>query len=167
MASARIFSAVGTVGAAFFFLVPIGKAQLLDDRVWVGGSGNQLWQLDANWNPMPFPNDSGRVDPNPAIITPVVGANISVNLAGNLNVDVGATDVPVASLTIGITYGAVTTNISGTASAREKAATWIGQKSNSVPPKSNPTTFSACSFAQRASGITSVGLKAVAFVNPR
>jgi fibronectin-binding autotransporter adhesin len=45
------------------------------------------------------------------VITPVVGANLSVNLAANLSVNVGTTDVTVAALTIGSTSGPVTTNV--------------------------------------------------------
>jgi autotransporter-associated beta strand protein len=83
----------------------------LKDHIWVGGTGNQQWQVDTNWNPPPFPNDPGRVDANAAVITDVVGANLSVNLGSNLNVNVGASDVTIAALTIGSTSAAVATNI--------------------------------------------------------
>jgi fibronectin-binding autotransporter adhesin len=84
----------------------------LEDHVWVGGTGNQQWRVDANWNPTPFPNDPGRVDADPATIADVVGANLSVNLAADLNVNVGATDITVAALTIGGMTAPVATTVS-------------------------------------------------------
>jgi len=88
----------------------------LDDHLWIGGTGNQQWQVNTNWDLVDdetdeFPNDPGRVDGAPAVIVNSEGANVSVNLAANLNLDVGATNVTVASLTMGGTAGAVTTNI--------------------------------------------------------
>src|SRR5262245_57182225 len=113
MTRAKVFSALA-VAAAIFILTSAASAQL-DDKIWVGGTGNQVWQLDANWqlNAMPttFPNDPGRVDPDPAVITNVIGANLGVNLAANLSVDVGATNVTVAALTMGGTAAPVATNI--------------------------------------------------------
>ena len=111
MAPARIFLALVGVTTAVVVMPPIAIAQL-EDHLWVGGTGNQTWQVDANWNPIPFPNDPGRVDGDEINIADVVGANLSVNLAANLNVTIGATDVTVAALTIGGTSAPVTTNIS-------------------------------------------------------
>jgi fibronectin-binding autotransporter adhesin len=87
------------------------QLDLLDDHVWVGGTGNQQWRVDANWDPPQFPNDPGRMDPSETTISPVEGANLSVNLPANLNVEVGATDVTVAALTIGAMSTSVTTNV--------------------------------------------------------
>jgi fibronectin-binding autotransporter adhesin len=132
-----------------FVLAQTALAQL-DDRIWVAGGGNQLWQLDANWNPTPFPNDPGRVDANPAVISPVVGANVSVNLATNLIVDVGATDVTVASLTIGSTSGAVTTNITSSGAGR---LVFENFESNNTVPEPD-----ICAFNCGSALITSQGV---------
>ena len=146
---ARIITAVAATGAAFFSLASVGKAQL-DDRLWVGGTGNQQWQIDANWNPTPFPNDPGRVDPDPAVITSVVGANVSVSLGANLNVDVGATDVTVAALTIGSTSGAVATNITSSGAGR---LVFENFESNNTVPEPD-----VCAFNCGAALITSQGV---------
>jgi autotransporter-associated beta strand protein len=107
---------ITAIAAAMCLTMASGANAQLDDKTWVGGTGSQLWQVDANWllNGMPttFPNDPGRVDPSEPMISNVIGANLSVNLGSNLTVDVGATDVTVAALTIGGTSSAVTTNIS-------------------------------------------------------
>ena len=76
--------------------------------------GNQSWQVDGNWNLTGWPDDPGRTEPDAATIVPSEGASTSVALTGNLNLDVGATNVTVASLKIGGTAGAVTTTISST-----------------------------------------------------
>ncbi|TWT94841.1 Autotransporter-associated beta strand repeat protein [Botrimarina colliarenosi] len=77
-------------------------------------TGNQLWQIDGNWSTPAFPDDPGRADPSEEVISPVIGANLSVGLGADLNLDVGATDVTVASLRLGGTAGPVTTTISST-----------------------------------------------------
>ncbi len=113
MIRARIVLAFAGVATAFFVTSPMAIAQL-EDHVWIGGTGDQQWQTDANWNPPPFPNDPGRVDGNEIIVADVVGANLSVNLAVNLNVNVGATDVTVAALTMGGMSAPITTTVSST-----------------------------------------------------
>lgn len=101
--------------AGFWFIIVNTTTAQLDDHIWVGGTGNQQWQENSNWqlNGMSttFPNDPGRVDPDPSVISNVEGANLSVNLGANLNVDVGSTDITIAALTMGSTSGAVATNI--------------------------------------------------------
>jgi fibronectin-binding autotransporter adhesin len=112
MASTRIICTCGTL-AIILIATPAatGQTENLQDHVWVGGTGNQQWQVDTNWNPPPFPNDPGRMDPSETTISPVEGANLSVNLPANLNVNVGATEVTVTALTIGGMSSAVTTNV--------------------------------------------------------
>jgi hypothetical protein len=102
MASTKILWTCAAM-AVVFITAPTASAQteLLHDHLWVGGTGSQLWQLDTNWDPTPFPNDPARVDSSETAIAPVVGANLSVNLTGNLSVDVGATNVTVAALAMG------------------------------------------------------------------
>ena len=73
--------------------------------------GSQSWQVDGNWNMMGWPDDPGRTEPDATIIVPSEGANLSVGLTGNLTLNVGATNVTVASLKLGGTLGAVTTEI--------------------------------------------------------
>ena len=93
-------------------LVTQAPAQLLTDFIWNQGLvGNQDWQINGNWNMPGFPDDPGRIDLDPMVIDPVIGANVSVALASNLNLNVGATNVTVASLTMGGTSGPVTTNL--------------------------------------------------------
>jgi fibronectin-binding autotransporter adhesin len=111
MAQARIISTIATAVGILAVFAQITAAQLITDHVWVGGTGNQEWQVDTNWDPPMFPNDSGRMDTSETVISPVEGADLSVNLPANLNVNVGATDVTVAGLTIGGMSGAVTTNV--------------------------------------------------------
>jgi fibronectin-binding autotransporter adhesin len=151
MARARIVICFVGLVAACSGAVPTAVAQL-DDRVWVGGSGNQQWQVDANWNPMPFPNDPGRMDPDPAVITNVVGANLSVNLAGDLAVDVGATDVTVAALTLGSTGSPVTTDVT---SSGGRLVFENFESNNSMPDPA------VCAFNCGAALVTSAGLAGV------
>ena len=146
MIRARVISAVAAT-ALYQILAPVASAQL-DDRLWIGGTGNQLWQLDANWNPAPFPNDPGRVDPDPAVITNVIGANLGVNLPANLTVDVGATDVTVASLTMGSTSNPVTTNVTSTGAGR---LVFENFESNNETPDPDVCAFN-CGVAQITSG---------------
>jgi autotransporter-associated beta strand protein len=149
MARVKIVSTLIALGTATLLLPAIAQAQL-DDRLWVGGTGSQQWQLDTNWNPAPFPNDPGRVDPDPAVITPVVGANLSVNLAANLNVDVGATDVTVAALTLGSTSNPVTTNVTSSGAGR---LVFENFESNNTVPEPD-----VCSFNCGSALITSQGV---------
>jgi fibronectin-binding autotransporter adhesin len=150
MARARFVSTFGLAVSAFLTLAATSSAQLLDDRLWTGATGNQLWQVDANWNPQPFPNDPGRVDAAPTTISPVIGANLSVALAANLNLDVGATDVTVASLTLGSTTGAVTTNVMSTGAGRLVFENF--EANNTVPEPDE------CAFNCGAALITSQGV---------
>ncbi|TWT97675.1 Autotransporter-associated beta strand repeat protein [Botrimarina colliarenosi] len=87
-------------------------AQILESDWNAALTGAQSWQVNANWSTPAFPDDPGRVDSNMVVISDVVGANLSVALGGNLNLDVGATDVTVAGLRLGGTAGAVTTTVS-------------------------------------------------------
>jgi autotransporter-associated beta strand protein len=126
----RILSTVAAVGFTGF-LTTHATAQLAD-FVWIpANTGAQAWQDNTKWTApifpggypytIPtFPNDPGRVDSDSnatageltdLIEFPVVGANVSVALGANLNLDVGASNVTVASLQLGGTSGAVTTNI--------------------------------------------------------
>jgi fibronectin-binding autotransporter adhesin len=79
--------------------------------------GSQSWQVDGNWNMMGWPDDPGRTEPDATIIIPSEGANLSVGLTGNLTLNVGATNVTVASLKLGGTLGAVTTEITSIGNA--------------------------------------------------
>lgn len=151
MTRAKLFTVLAAA-ATICIVTPAAKAQL-DDKIWVGGTGNQVWQLDANWqlNAMPttFPNDPGRVDPDPATITNVIGANLGVNLAAGLNLDVGATDVTVAALTLGSTGSPVATNITSTGGR----LVFENYESNNTVPEPDVCAFN-CGVAQ----ITSAGV---------
>jgi autotransporter-associated beta strand protein len=93
-----LFVATATVIA----VVSSAKAQVaLTEFVWDNSkTGNQQWQQSGNWAPSGFPNG------------PLQTANLSRPLSANLNVNVGATDVTVAGLTLGGTSGPRTTEIS-------------------------------------------------------
>ena len=70
------------------------------DHVWTGGTGSQDWLTGSNWDLATAPND------------PLQAANLSVGLASNLNVNIGAVDdVTVAGITLGGTSTAVTTQV--------------------------------------------------------
>src|SRR6476660_5887725 len=139
MNRSRILSAVATVGLTGI-LTTHAMGQLAD-YIWnPANTGPQLWQLDTNWTaptfpggypytiPSPaFPNDPGRVDsdsnattgePTDLIEWPSVGANLSGALGANLNVDVGATNVTVAALTMGGTGSPVTTTVSSSSTGK-------------------------------------------------
>jgi len=74
------------------------------DYTWnVPAGGVQQWTTPANWDP-----NTGA--PTTADDT----ANLGVGLAGNLTLDIGATDVTVGAITIGGTAGPVTTDLNGT-----------------------------------------------------
>jgi autotransporter-associated beta strand protein len=100
--------------------------EFLADFEWTGGGANDNWQTGANWasptdptlpgivTQTAFPNDPGRDDMDEVAIVPVVGANFSVPLAGDLTVDINGSDVTVASVQLGGTAGAVTTDIAST-----------------------------------------------------
>lgn len=95
-------------------LAAVSQAQIIESD-WVSSlTGPQNWQVNANWSTATFPNDPGRVDNMPTVVEDVVGANLSVDLANDLNVNVGGTDVTVAGLRLGGTLGAVTTTVSTT-----------------------------------------------------
>jgi autotransporter-associated beta strand protein len=75
---------------------------------WIGGSGNKNWQDNANWSGGVFPNDPTN---------DVHKANLGVNLAANLTVDLGPTDISIARLTIGSMSNPVTTTINSASSS--------------------------------------------------
>ncbi|MDC0935583.1 autotransporter-associated beta strand repeat-containing protein [Pirellulales bacterium] len=90
-------------------LSPASHAQAIPtfaEHSWTGGAGTQNWQDGTNWNLGDFPNDD---DPNDEVYPT---ANLSVDLAGSLNVNVGATPVTIAGLTLGGSTGVVTTEVS-------------------------------------------------------
>src|SRR5215470_4833749 len=122
MNKAGSFLAVATLGLVAF--VTDNALAQVADYVWNPAlTGSQSWQNAANWTaptfpagypytvPSPaFPNDPGRidsdsngatVDPTDGVAYPSVGANLSGALSANLNVDVGATNMTVASLNMG------------------------------------------------------------------
>lgn len=73
---------------------------------WIGGTGSQSWQSDANWDLPDFPNDTDPLDMD------YPTADLSVGLGANLNVSIGTSPVTVAGLTMGGTSGVVTSEIS-------------------------------------------------------
>jgi autotransporter-associated beta strand protein len=86
---------------------------------WTGAI-DDTWRTAGNWNPsvMPpppggitFPNDAGRMDADPQVIVPLVGANLSVALSSDLTVDIVGGDVTVAAVKLGGSAGAVSTNV--------------------------------------------------------
>ena len=99
-----------------------------------------------------FPNDPGRTEPDPVTIVPSVGANTQVALTGNLLLDVGATNVTVASLKLGGTAGAVTTNIT---SSGGKLTFENYEANDTSPVDPNPDI---CAFNCGAAQITSGGV---------
>jgi fibronectin-binding autotransporter adhesin len=155
MARARIFAATLVAVGSFVFTQPV--AAQLDDHLWIGGTGNQLWQVNTNWDLVgdptdEFPNDPGRVDSTPAVIANSEGANLSVNLAANLTVNVGATDVTVAALTIGSTSGAVTTNVSSTGGK----LVFENFESNNTTPEPDVCAFNCGRALVTSQGVTGV-----------
>lgn len=111
MSRSRVYIALAVVWAACNWGLD-AQAQL-DEYVWNNPAlvGPQSWQVNGNWSLPNFPNDPGRVDAAPTVIVNSVGANTAVPLAGNLQLDVGATNVTVASLKLGSTGVARTTDI--------------------------------------------------------
>ena len=88
----------------------------LDDFIWTGAGNGTTWQNAANWTPPvgfngQFPDDPGRNDTDQVVIVPVEGANFSIALTSDLTVNISGGDVTVASLKLGGTGAAVTTNI--------------------------------------------------------
>src|SRR6478672_5093472 len=138
MNRSRILSAVATVGLTGI-LTTHAMGQLAD-YIWnPANTGPHLWQLDTNWTaptfpggypytiPSPaFPNDPGRIDSDSnatvestdGIAYPSVGANLSGALGANLNVDVGASNVTVASLKMGGTASPVSTTVSSSGAGK-------------------------------------------------
>jgi autotransporter-associated beta strand protein len=133
--------AVGLALAASLQVMPQAEAvdppdlflQHLAEFNWIGPNGG-AWQTPANWTaptfpvgypyPIPtFPNDPGRID-DPAIgtnevdIFPVVGANLSGTLIGDRTVNIASSDITVASLKLGGTGAAVTTDVTASGAFR-------------------------------------------------
>lgn len=106
----------------------------LADFVWTGAGGNNTWENSANWTAPVFPggypyviptypNDPNRVDDganqqNVTDIWPVVGANLSGALATDRTVNIANGNVTVASLKLGGTGTAVTTNVTASGANR-------------------------------------------------
>ncbi|MEQ8847345.1 MAG: autotransporter-associated beta strand repeat-containing protein [Botrimarina sp.] len=105
---------LGLTTAAIAFCAGQASGQLTESDWNASLTGVQSWQIDENWSTPEFPNDPGREDMSQVLISPVVGANLSVPLGGDLDIDVGATDVTVASLRLGGTLGPVATTVSAT-----------------------------------------------------
>jgi autotransporter-associated beta strand protein len=139
-----------TAVLVIFIATPRVMAQLTEFQ-WNNPAlvGAQSWQVDGNWNMTGWPDDPGRTEPDATIIVPSEGASTSVALAGNLTLDVGATNVTVASLKLGGTAGAVTTNITST-----------GGKLVFENYEANNTTATpdACAFNCGAALVTSGGV---------
>lgn len=149
MNKAVSISAVAMVGLVFV-ATPRVSAQLTEYK-WNNPAlvGAQSWQVNGNWDLGTFPNDPGRLEPDATIIVPSIGASTNVALTGNLALDVGATNVTVAGLTLGGTAGAVTTDITST-----------GGKLVFENYEANNTTASpdVCAFNCGAALITSAGV---------
>lgn len=94
----------------------------LSDYQWIGPNTG-TWQTPANWQadaaPAPidpaltlgYPSDPGRLDANEVEILPVIGANFSKALTGDLTVNITGGDVTVASVKLGGTSTAVASSI--------------------------------------------------------
>jgi autotransporter-associated beta strand protein len=94
----------------------------LSDYQWTGASGG-TWQSAGNWmadaDPVPvepslslgYPDDPNRMDADEVDIVPLIGANFSSALAGDLTVNVTGGNVTVASVKLGGTGSAVNTSI--------------------------------------------------------
>lgn len=100
--SSSCFALSGVLLATFTGVV---RAQYTEHQ-WVGGTGGQSWHVGSNWDLGNVPNDTTPGD------TDLPTANLSVGLAGDLNVSLGTTSATLAGLTLGGTSGAVTTEIS-------------------------------------------------------
>lgn len=80
----------------------------LTDINWIGGTGSQNWQENANWSGGLFPNDP---------TTDVHRAVLSVNLNANLTVDLGASDISLARLSMGSLTNPINTTINSLSSS--------------------------------------------------
>lgn len=102
MLRSQVIKVVAIVGCTLASLVyaSIGQAQITEYG-WGGTTGAQNWQQNGNWNRSGFPND------------PLHLANLSVGLASDLTLSIGATDVTIAGMNIGSSTTAVTTDIVG------------------------------------------------------
>jgi autotransporter-associated beta strand protein len=106
----------------------------LADFVWTGAGNGVSWQDPANWTaptfPMDypytiptFPDDPNRIDDpdvttNVTEIWPVVGANLSGNLTSDRTVNIAGSNVTVASVKLGGTGTAVTSDVTATSPFR-------------------------------------------------
>jgi fibronectin-binding autotransporter adhesin len=162
----RILSVVAAVG--LIELLSTQASAQLADFVWNPAlTGNQQWQVSTNWAAPSFPggypyavptlpNDPGRIDsdsnattgePTDLIVFPSVGANLSGALGTNLNLDVGATNVTVASLNMGGTASPVTTTVSSSGGK----LVFENYEVNLTTPSPQVCAF-GCSAAQITSG---------------
>jgi len=143
------FSAFVVVGLVVV-ITPRALAQLTEYQ-WNNPAliGTQSWQVDGNWNLTGFPNDPGRTEPDTTVIVPSVGASTNVGLTGNLSLDVGATNVTVASLKLGGTASAVTTNITSSGGK----LVFENYEANNTAPSPD-----VCAFNCGAALITSAGV---------
>ena len=79
--------------------------------------GVQSWTSAGNWIPPSsppgnpnYPDDPGHVDMDPDSLASVVGANLSVALASDLQLQLGGSDVTIASLALGANNRTTTIN---------------------------------------------------------
>ena len=94
---------VKTVPLACVAMLTAASASAVDYTWNVPAGGAQAWTNPANWDP-----NTG------APITADDTANLGIGLAGNLTLDLGATDVTVGGITFGGTTAAVTTDVNTT-----------------------------------------------------
>ena len=94
---------VKTVPLACVAMLTAASASAVDYTWNVPAGGAQSWTNPANWDP-----NTG------APITADDTANLGIGLAGNLTLDLGATDVTVGGITFGGTTAAVTTDVNTT-----------------------------------------------------
>jgi autotransporter-associated beta strand protein len=151
MNKAGSISAMAVVGL-LTIATPHVMAQL-NEFTWKTPSqvGPQSWQVDGNWDQTGWPDDPGRVETDMTVIVPSEGANVSVPLTGNLTLDVGDTNVTVASLKLGGTLGAVTTDI--TSVGNDGKLVFENYEATNTTPSPD-----ACSFNCGAALVTSAGV---------
>ena len=127
-----VLLSLGTLGSIAERALAVDPPDLfldkLDDFIWTGTADGTTWQNAGNWTPPEgflgeYPNDPNRIDDtsNPANeteINPVEGANFSVPRATDLTVTIATTDVTVASVKLGGTTSAITTDIVSTGGGR-------------------------------------------------
>ena len=91
----------------------------LEDFQWNNLSpvGVQSWTTAGNWIPPSsppgnpnYPDDPGHVDMDPDSLASVVGANLSVALTSDLQLQLGGSDVTIASLALGVDNRTTTIN---------------------------------------------------------